>query len=454
MLQPKEHNLRNLNFKRKILQSGKILQKQGLWSERRSKDLEENIKFCKNCVMPSSRPGMRMNENGVCMACLWHEKKSTIDWEFRSQQLHRIAAWARSTSRSSWHCVLGVSGGKDSLWQAHQLRDHYGLNPLLVMYVSSDVTELGRMNAENMVRCGFTVHSIQPNPRIAVKLARKSFFEHGNIAKFSELALFTAPFRTAIEHNIPLVFFGENAALENGDTNTENPGWDASGIRYSNTLAGAAHEIWLDEANGIRREDLIPYTFPHASELQEWGGRGVFMGYFLNWSGWNNAVFSIGHGMTPHSLDYEDLGMHYKHHSLDSNNGAAVNFLMKYIKFGFGEATEHASYDVRANRITRKEAIALVKRLDGKCNPKLIKDFCSWIDITEESFWEIANSYRGTMWRQDTRGEWHLKKPIWYGMNDIDTIETQSVIERIDTIHRGQSLTPQESQTRRRHAIL
>lgn len=393
--------------------------------------------------MPTSRPGMKLDEDGICTACRWHEKKSDIDWTERRDQFQKIANWAKDTTKGPWDCVLGVSGGKDSLWQAHQLRDQFGLNPLLVMYISSDVTDLGRRNAENMVECGFSVYGIQPNPQIAQKLARKSFFEYGNIAKFSELALFSAPFRTAIEYNIPLVLFGENPALEAGDVNTENPGWDASGVRFSNTLSGGANDIWLGE--GVTKKDLIQYTFPSLEDLEQWGGRGVFMGYFLDWSGWNNAVFSIAHGMTPHSADYEDLGMHYKHHSLDSNNGAAVNFMMKYIKFGFGETTEHTSYDVRAGRMSREEACALVKRLDGKCNRRFIEDFCKWINISSDEFWSVANSYRGAMWYKNNKDEWMLKDPIWKEYEAIDSINTDEIIRRVDTITKAEKQQKNEA---------
>ena len=387
--------------------------------------------------MPTSRPGMQLDREGICSACRWHEKKATIDWNARHQQFQDIADWAKATTQSSWDCILGVSGGKDSLWQAHQLRDKFGLNPLLVMYVSSDVTELGRKNAENIIECGFDVLSIQPNPKIAVKLAKRSFFEHGNIAKFSELALFSAPFRTAIEYDIPLVFFGENPALEAGDTNTDYPGWDASGVRFSNTLSGAATDIWLGD--GVTKDDLILYTFPNKEELESWGGRGVFMGYFLDWSGWNNAVFSLRHGLTPHHSSHEELGIHYKHHSLDSNNGAAVNFMMKHVKFGFGETTEQASYDVRAGRMTREEAAALVKKLDGKCSDKFIRDFCKWIGITINEFTANVGKFRGPMWYQNNNGEWQLKSPIWDSYNEIDKIDTNEVINRVDTVVASQN---------------
>ena len=92
----------------------------------------KEFKYCKACVMLSSRPGLKMNIEGVCSACLWNKKKVEIDWNERKAQFQEIANWAKDTTRSAWDCVLGVSGGKDSLWQAHQVRDVFGLNLSLI----------------------------------------------------------------------------------------------------------------------------------------------------------------------------------------------------------------------------------------------------------------------------------------------------------------------------------
>ncbi len=395
----------------------------------------KDLFYCKTCLTPSSRPGMQVNDDGVCTACQWYEKKKKIDWDLRASQLQKIADWAKSRSRSQWDCVLGVSGGKDSLWQAHQLRDRFGLNPLLVMFVGSDVTDLGRMNAENMVECGFTVLSVQPNPQIAAKLAKKSFVEHGNIAKFSELALFTTPFRTAIEYKIPLVFFGENPALETGDVNVTSAGWDASGIRFNNTLSGAALDLWLDPAQDITEKELIPYTFPSVEELKDWAGRGVFMGYFLNWSGWDHAVFSMAHGMSHHTASYDDIGGAYLHNALDTNSSGTLNYMLKYFKFGFGEASEQLCYEIRSGMISRLEGAALAKRLDGKAKPQFIDDFCKWIDIDKNTFWDVANGYRGKMWELDGQ-HWKHLYPVYadYDQNELSKIDTDALLKKIDTI--------------------
>ena len=160
--------------------------------------------------MPSTRPGLVLDGDGVCNACRWHEqKKTSINWHERREDLQKIADEAKQKATGPWDCVVGVSGGKDSTWQAVFVRDELGLNPLLVQFACSDGTDIGRVNLENLVKLGFSLVSVQPNPVIARKLCRKSFFKYGNIVKYSEHALFTAPFRVAIDYDIPLVFFPE-----------------------------------------------------------------------------------------------------------------------------------------------------------------------------------------------------------------------------------------------------
>jgi N-acetyl sugar amidotransferase len=392
--------------------------------------------YCKSCVMPATRPGLKFDDAGICGACRWHEqKKTSIDWAARRQELQVIADEAKAASDGPWHCVVGVSGGKDSTRQAIFARDELGLNPLLVQFASSDGTELGRRNLENLVELGFSLISVQPNPRVARRLCKKSFFDYGNIVKYSEHALFTAPFRVAIDYQIPLVFFGENPALEAGDRNTNRTGWDATGIKFNNTLGGQGIDIWL--GNGIEERDLLPYMFPTDEEMARWGGRGIFMGYFVDWSGWDNAVFALERGFECIDADYKDIGSPYQHNSLDSYHGGIVNSMLKHVKLGFGHTTEFTSYDVRSGRVTRREAIRLVKELDGRCHPRYVRDFCEWIDISESEFWDVADRYRGKMWERDDQGSWRLIGSIWEQEPYDDKVRLEDLIARIDPRRRA-----------------
>ena len=385
--------------------------------------------------MPSTRPGLVLDGEGVCNACRWYEQKRTvIDWDTRRKDLQDIAEWARAQATGPWHCVVGVSGGKDSTWQAMYVRDQLGLNPLLVQFAGSEGTDLGRRNLENLVELGFSLVSMQPNPRVARQLCRKSFFEYGNLIKYSEHALYSAPFRAAIDHDIKLVFFGENPALEVGDKNTSRPGWDATGIKFNNTLGGQGIDIWLGD--GVGERDLLPYIFPSDDEMAAWGGRGIFMGYYLDWSGWENAVFAIEHGMELLDEDYRDLGNPYKHNSLDSFHGGIVNAMLKHVKLGFGHPSEFTSYDVRYGRMTRQEAIRIAKEMDGKIHTKFIRDFCEWIQIGEKSFWDVANRFRGKMWIHGGDGQWKLDNPIWEQEPYDDKTPLDVLLDRIQPMHK------------------
>ena len=389
--------------------------------------------------MPTTRPGLRLNEEGVCSACVWQSEKRSIDWQSREDELKLIANWARAESKSKWQCVLGVSGGKDSTWQAMYCREILGLNPLLVQYACSDGTDLGRRNLENLVELGFDLISVQPNPKVACHLAKRSFYEYGNIIKYSEYALFATPFRTAMLYDVPLVFFGENPALEAGDTNASVHGWDATSIIHNNTLSGATTDIWLDEF--VQPKDLLPYKFPTPSDLEEWGGKGIFMGFYAPWSGHANGVYAIQNGLQCHDSAPDDLGNIYGHTALDCDN-TIVNAMLKHIKLGFGSTTEFACYDIRNNRITRDEGIALVERFDGLCADRFIEGFCRWIEIDADEFWRVANSYRGPMWGRQSDGSWILKEPIWEQHPPPNSIDVDALIERLDTRKIASSIAP------------
>ena len=67
---------------------------------------------------------------------------------------------------------------------------------------------------------------------------------------------------------------------------------------------------------------------------------------------------------------------------------------------------DHACYDLREDRITRSEAIKLVKKYDGKCSEVYIEKFCNYIDISQKEFWSVTEKFRGSMWKMDKKGNW------------------------------------------------
>ena len=88
-----------------------------------------------------------------------------------------------------------------------------------------------------------------------------------------------------------------------------------------------------------------------------------------------------------------------------------VNQLLKYVKFGFGYATDEACYEIREGRITRDEAIELVRKYDGKCGDKYVKRFCDYIEIAMDEFVDVVDRYRNPEFVERIPGGWQLKHP-------------------------------------------
>ena len=152
------------------------------------------------------------------------------------------------------------------------------------------------------------------------------------------------------------------------------------------------------DVEGIRDEDLFLYHYDRKI-LEENKIQGIWLQYYLKeWSQRENAKFSKKFGFK-HRENFEpsSIGTYFPYAQLDSDL-VPVNQMLKFIKFGFGQCMDHACYDLREQRISRKEAIELVKKYDGKCSEVYIKDFCNFIGITDTEFWDISEKFRGKMW--------------------------------------------------------
>jgi|TARA_B110000495_G_C22957892_1_gene561315 N-acetyl sugar amidotransferase len=364
------------------------------------------MKICKKCIQPDTRPGIYFNEEGVCGACLWEEKKKSINWNSRFDELVQIANWAKENSSGNYDCVIGVSGGKDSTTQALTARDRLGLKALLVNSEPEGITEIGKANIENLKNLGFDVISLRPNPKIMKKLVRSDFYKNLNPVKITEFSLWASTYIIAEKFQIPLIIQGENPGLTLGASLT-GVGTDDNALKADelNTLA-SGWEGYL-EVEGITKQDLFFFHYDR-KKLESMKVKGIWLQYYLKeWSFRGNAEFAIRNGMQcrPNNFDWESIGTYMPFAQLDSDL-VQVNQMLKYIKFGFGQCIDNTCYDLRDGIINRKEALELVKKYDGKCAEQYIKKFCNYIEISIDEFWRVANSFRGPMWTKKENEKW------------------------------------------------
>ena len=67
--------------------------------------------------------------------------------------------------------------------------------------------------------------------------------------------------------------------------------------------------------------------------------------------------------------------------------------------------------DRREGDMNRNEAIDLVFQYDGKCSEEYVLNFCNYVDITIDKFWNTAEKFRGDVWIKDSEGNY--KNKVW-----------------------------------------
>ncbi len=364
------------------------------------------LTYCKRCVMPSTKPDLHLDDDGVCNACRSFEARKEVDWAARRIELETILRRYRREDGSNWDCIVPVSGGKDSTFQVIQVLK-LGMNPLCVTASTCDLTEIGRRNIENLKRLGVDCVEMSPNPLVRAKLNRIGLVQVGDISWPEHVGIFTVPVRAAIQFNIPLIIWGENSQNEYGgpaaaaQNNVLNRRWleefgGLLGLRVSDLIG----------FEGITRKDLIPYFYPDESELQRVQVTGLFLGYYLPWDGLSNSLIAQAYGFEV--APTTTLGSMVNYENLD-NYQTAIHEYFKFIKFGFGRATDHACLHIRRGRLSREMGLEIVKRLDGKFPweylGKPLAEILRPLSLTVEEFVKICDRFTNKkIFKRDSTG--------------------------------------------------
>ena len=345
------------------------------------------MKYCSLCLQPDTRPNLVLDAKGVCPACNYYQSLESVNWLERREILAEIVEEYRGTGDGFHDCLMGVSGGKDSTRQAVFLKEQLGLNPLLVSlsYPPEQVSSLGAENLSNLIELGFDVLVSAPAPGSWKRLKKLGFDKFTNSFRSTEMALFASVPQIAISHGIPLIFWGENPALQLGELATLGKSeYDGNNARDGNTLSSGFD--WMLES-GLGAREMIPYQYPSSEEFGGGKVQIIYLGWFLgDWSLTNNGMYAASEGFKPRKDTLVDTGDPTGVSAVDENH-TPVNQLIKYYKFGFGKATEYASEEIRMGRLNRDEGIALVEQFDGSLGAHFIQEYCEYLGIHQEEFW-------------------------------------------------------------------
>ena len=384
--------------------------------------------YCKNCLMPSTRPRVTFTEEGICNGCDWAKKKEkVVDWKERWEELEEMCDTYRCTDGTSWDVIVPCSGGKDSYSIAWSLKNRLNMHPLLVKVAPHIPTRVGEKNMRNLVEQGFDLIEVTPNLKNYCALTKKTIIEQGRPQHVFETAITTAILKFSTSFKIPFIMYGEEGESEYGGRTDMAHKAKKSRDWIVNTYF-AGHDTDTYEDGIFKKEDLKWWQFPSQKELDD---NGVFYTHWSYYEDWDHLL----HYETAKKIGFQPLktysieegvtgfGTYTDYTSLDDPYMRTFNTFLMFLKFGYGRGSHEASSDIKRGVFSREEGIKIAKKYDSyDCShfrDVLLKRF----DISQGEWDMIIDKWANKAILEKTNGKWQLKKEINYALDINDCIE-------------------------------
>ena len=331
------------------------------------------ITYCTRCVMPSTKPGISFDSYGVCNACRYTETMYDRDADKAAAELVALADEAKQTAAergAKFDVLVPVSGGKDSTYICYTMKD-LGLRVLGCFVRPLRITARGQANLDNLTRM-FPVftYSIDDDANGIRRKLRDSFVEKGLPLQPYDDLIYGVPEHLAADLKIPLVMRGE-----------------ASERFYGNK----------------------PETAQQYADVESAGTKCRYLSDYTVWDSQVTAKFAIDRGLSiRHKSELRDTGGYWLHEQLD-DKFPIVSHWLKYLKYGYGRATDHACRDLRAGRCPsdrsvivplaeprdnpRLAAMEMVREYDGHIGADYIAAYCDYVGMSVPEFIHHARKW-------------------------------------------------------------
>lgn len=340
----------------------------------------KGIQYCIRCCTPETMEGLEFDELGICPACRSSEEKMHIDWAEREKKLREILEQAKSDSGSNYDCVLPISGGKDSFFQAHVLTKVYKLKPLAVTFSHNWFSETGFYNLHLCLET-FDLDHIQFTPArgLVNRLAKKSLGEIGDSCWHCHSGVGSFPLQIATKFKIPLLVWGESIAENDGRGTYSNPKHTFDRDYFNKVSARLSAEEMVGD--DITSKDIHPFSLPTYEEIEKNGVWGIHLGDYLFWDEERQTEWI----KKEYGWRETEMEGAYKGYKSCECIMAGMHDFTCYLKRGFGRSTWQASVDVRNGLLTRKEGFELIKERDQE-RPEALDYYLKKTNISEEDF--------------------------------------------------------------------
>ncbi|HMO18050.1 MAG TPA: N-acetyl sugar amidotransferase [Oligoflexia bacterium] len=341
---------------------------------------ENELRYCNRCCLPETMEGITFDEFGICTPCRSSEEKMHINWEERDLELRSILDSHRSDNY--YDCMLPMSGGKDSTFQAYILHHRFDINPLAVTHGANWMSLTGRYNLENCLQQFDLDHIMfHANRSVINKSARKSLSAIGDACWHCHVGSGTFTIQSGYYWNVGLMIWGESIAERDGRGSYAQR--KEANVYYNlEVSARVKAEDFSD--NKIPYNDLSHWFYPSRDIISRSHLRYLHLGDYMFWDEERHVDFIVEH------FEWRDSQVEntYKGYKSTECVMAGVHDYANFIKRGVGRSTVHASDDVRRGLITREEGMELSKEFDSQ-RPHALDFYLSITGYSEEEFEKI-----------------------------------------------------------------
>jgi len=327
-------------------------------------DIIKEMRRCTRCILPETFPFIEFDDDGVCNYC---SNYKLINQPKPIEVLHDLVAPYKDPSGKP-DCIVPFSGGRDSTFVLHMVKEVLGLNPIAFTYDWGMVADLARRNIARV--CGkLGVENII----VAADLDRKREYIRKNVAAW---------LRKPSLGMIPLFMAGDKYFYHYTKQLKQQTGiklniWGINNLETTQFKVGfAGVEPAFD------KKFLYSISFGHKLKLFKYIGK-----QFITNPGYINSSNrdSIGSFITRFRYSHEDYYPFFDYYqwkedeiidliideydwetAIDTRStwriGDGTASFYNYIYFtvaGFSEVDTFRSNQVREGLITREEALKL-----------------------------------------------------------------------------------------------
>ncbi|MBI4995412.1 MAG: N-acetyl sugar amidotransferase [Rhodocyclales bacterium] len=366
------------------------------------------MELCKRCLYTTAHPlGLVIDDDGICSGCRVHEEKDSLDWTERWARLESLVAPYRNSTGRSYDCIVPVSGAHDSYYIVHLVKERLGLNPLLVTYNRYFNTPLGIRNLANLrIRFNCDILYQNVNPESVRRIVRSTLHHFGSIYWPILAGQTVFPVQTAVRFRVPLIIWGAHQGLEQvGMFSHRHEVEMTRRYRKDHDLMGYEADDLLSVFDTLTEGDIWQYRYPDDAALDAVGVRGIYLGNFVRWDpkAQHEAMIAA------HDYASASFGRTFDTYDhVDCFNYMGLHDQLKLFKHGYSKVTDHATREIRHGRMTREQALALVRRHE-QAPVRYGAQFCEWLGVQPRSLQFLADRHRNpAYWTETAPGQWRF----------------------------------------------